>query len=147
MSKAITGLAAVAAVLSLAATGTASQGRDAFDVVLPKTTSKYVDIGRKGYSPGDYFLSTGPVLAKVGGERIGGLAGIWTLVSPASDDASIAIHLSRGTLYVDGSIRHTAKQSVLRVRGGTGAFLGARGTATFRYLSETSGAMHVSLGR
>jgi hypothetical protein len=87
------------------------------------------------------------ILDDVGGSRIGGLAGIWTLVSPASDKASIAVHLARGTLYVDGSIRHTAKQSVLRVRGGTGAFRGASGTATFRYLGETSAAFHFALAR
>jgi hypothetical protein len=27
-----------------------------------------------------------------GGARIGGLAGIWTLLSPAADDASIMFH-------------------------------------------------------
>jgi len=34
---------------------------------------------------------------------------------------------------------------VLRVAGGTGAYRGAKGTATFRYLSETSGAIHFAI--
>ena len=147
MSKAIAGLAAIVAALSLAATASAAQGTRTFDVVFPKTSTTYVDLGRKGYSRGDYFLSTGPVLAKLGGPRIGGLAGIWTLVSKAADNASIAIRLPGGNVYVDGSIHHAAPQSVLRVRGGTGAFSGARGTASWRYLSERSAALHFELSR
>jgi hypothetical protein len=151
MSKSVSrvgaALVALAAALSLAAAAPAAHGARSFDVVLPKTNSTYVDTGRKGYTPGDYFLATGPVLAKVGGPRIGGLAGVWTLVSPAADKASVAIHLADGTVYVDGRIRHAAKQSVLQVRGGTDAFRNARGTASFRYLSETSALIHFDLQR
>jgi hypothetical protein len=147
VSKSVVAVVALAAASALAAAASAAPGPHSFDVVLPKTNSAYVDTGRKGYTPGDYFLATGPVLAKVGGPRIGGLAGVWTLVSPAADKASVAIHLSRGTLYVDGRITHAAKQSVLRVRGGTDAFRGARGTASFRYLTETSALIHFELAR
>jgi hypothetical protein len=145
MTKALALLASIAAASILAGSGTAAAPAKQFDVVLPKTNSTYVDTGKKGYTPGDYFLATGPLLDRVGGARIGGLVGVWTLVSPAADKASITIHLERGTLYVDGVIRHTAKQSVLRVVGGTDAFAGAHGTAALRYLTETSGAVHVSL--
>lgn len=145
MSKAFALLVVSAVVLTLAGAAAAGNGARSFDIVVPKTKSTYVDTGKKGYSPGDYFLATGPVLARVGGKRIGGLAGVWTLVSPASDRTSMTIHLSRGTVYVDGSIRHAARESVLRVAGGTGAFEGAKGTATFRYLTETSAAIHVAL--
>jgi hypothetical protein len=143
MNKAIAALAAAATALALVGASSATTPKT-LDVVLPKTNSTYVDVGRKGYSPGDYFLATGAVLDKVGGARIGGLAGVWTLVSPAADTTSITLRLPRGTLYVDGRIRHAAKRSVLRVNGGTGAYDGASGTATFRYLSETSGAIHIA---
>jgi hypothetical protein len=145
MTKALALLATIAAGLALVGTGSAASGGRSFDVVLPKTNSRYVDTGRRGYTPGDYFLATGPVLAKSGGKRVGGLAGVWTLLGPTADAASITLHLADGTLYVDGRVRHAAKQSVLQVRGGTGAFRGAKGTATFRYLSETSAALHVEL--
>ena len=144
MTKAFTLLAAIAVAAMLAAVGTAANG-STFDIVMPKTKSTYVDTGKKGYSPGDYFLATGPVLDKVGGKRIGGLAGVWTLVSPAADTTSMTIRLPHGNVYVDGQIRHAAKQSVLSVRGGTGAYQDARGTATFRYLTETSGAIHFAI--
>jgi hypothetical protein len=144
-SRSIPMLAAVAAASIVASAAQAAQGERSFEVVVPKTNSTYVDTGRKGYTPGDYFLATGAVLAKTGGPRVGGLAGVWTLVSPAADKASIAVHLARGTVYVDGRIRHTAKQSVLEVLGGTDAFRGARGTATFRYLSETSASIRFEL--
>jgi hypothetical protein len=145
LSTTIPVVAAVVAASVVASAAQAGKGGTSFDVVLPKTNSTYVDTGKKGYTPGDYFLATGPVLAKTGGPRVGGLAGVWTLVSPAADKASIAIHLARGTVYVDGRIRHTAKQSVLEVLGGTDAFRGARGTATFRYLSETSASIRFEL--
>lgn len=146
MSKLFALLVAVAVLLALATNGPAANRASSFDVVLPKTNSKYVDIGRKGYSPGDYFLATGPILDKVGGERIGGLAGVWTLVSPKGDDAAIVLHLERGTVHVDGRINHRKAPSVLRLLGGTGAYKGVRGTATFRYLTETSATLHIALG-
>jgi hypothetical protein len=67
------------------------------------------------------------LLDKVGGTRVGEVAGVWTLVSPVADDASITLHLQRGTIYVDGRIRHDAKASTLRVVGGTDAYDHARG--------------------
>jgi hypothetical protein len=145
MTKAFAALASIAVALTLVGATSASSGSRTLDIVLPKTKSAFVDTGKKGYSPGDYFLATGAVLDKVGGKRIGGLVGVWTLVSPAADKASIVIRLPNGIVYVDGQIRHTAKQSLLQVRGGTGAYRGAKGTAAFRYLTETSGAMHFTL--
>ncbi|HET7172424.1 MAG TPA: hypothetical protein VFI18_12360 [Gaiellales bacterium] len=73
-----------------------------------------------------------------GGVRIGGLAGIWTIQSRVADDASIMFHLKRGTIYVDGRIRHTEPQSTLRVAGGTGRFADATGRAVFKYVSDTT---------
>jgi hypothetical protein len=145
MNKAFAALASIAAALSLVGVTAAAGSSKTLDIVLPKTNSTYIDTGKKGYSPGDYFLARGPVLDKVGGERIGGLVGVWTLVSPAADTASIVIRLPQGNVYVDGQVHHAAKRSLLQVRGGTGAFRGAKGTATFRYLTETSGAIHFAL--
>jgi hypothetical protein len=122
----------------------ASQG-GSFEVYLPGTKSVYVDTGAKGYSPGDYFLARGAVLGGEHGPRIGGLVGIWTLRSAAADDASITFHLTRGTIYVDGRVRHTAPQSVLRIVGGTGRYANAHGRAVFRYLSETTGSVRFEL--
>jgi hypothetical protein len=145
MSKAFALVAALAAATMLATVSSGATKPATIDLVLPKTKSTYVDTGAKGYTRGDYFLATGPVLHTVGGERIGGLAGVWTLLGPTADNASITIHLDAGTLFVDGRIRHQAKTSVLRVLGGTRAYAGAHGTATFRYLSETSAALRIEI--
>jgi hypothetical protein len=107
-------------------------------VFLPGTKSQYVDTGAGGYSRGDYFLARGALMNHDGRTRIGGLAGIWTLLSPSADDASIMFHLNRGTIYVDGKVRHTKPQSVLRIAGGTGRYADATGRAVFTYLSETT---------
>ena len=141
---ALAALMATAAVLTLANAGTAA-GDKKLDLVLGPTKSVHVDVGTKGYSRGDYFPARGPVRAKVGGKRIGSLAGIWTIVSPAGDDVSLVIHLADGNLHVDGRVNHSAKPSVLRVVAGTGAYEGAQGTATFSYLTETLGALRVEL--
>jgi hypothetical protein len=136
-------LAAILIAVPLAS-GAAGSPRT-LNLVLPGTASRYVDVGPKGNSPGDYFLATGQVTNKVGGRRIGGLAGVWTLVSPAADDASFVLHLAQGTLYISGQIHHTAKTSLLRVAAGTGAFSGLHGTAVFRYLTDTSAALRITL--
>ena len=138
-------LAAAAATMTLAATAAGAGSPKTFSVYLPGTKSTYVDVGRKGYSPGDYFLATGRLLSRAGGARIGGLAGVWTLRSPAADDASITLRLPQGTLFVAGRIHHTAKSSTLRVTGGTDSYAGARGVAVLRYLSETTAEIGFAL--
>ena len=145
MIKAYATLAAVAVALTVCMTSSGATAKRTFDIVVPGTKSTHVDLGAKGDSPGDYYLATGLVLDKVGGKRIGGLAGVWTLVSPAADKASMTISLQKGSIYVDGQIHHAAKTSVLRVAGGTGAFRDARGKAVFRYLTETSASLHFEL--
>src|SRR4051794_4032902 len=79
----VKGFVATAAALIVAATAAGAGSPKTFSVYLPGTKSTYVDVGRHGYSPGDYFLATGQLLTRAGGEQIGGLAGVWTLRSPA----------------------------------------------------------------
>jgi hypothetical protein len=116
----------------------AAKHTTSFTVFMPGTKSQFIDIGAGGYSPGDYFLARGAVMNHAGGIRIGGLAGIWTLLSPAADDASVMFHLKRGTIYIDGKIQHQKPRSVLRIAGGTGRYADATGQAVFTYVSETT---------
>jgi hypothetical protein len=146
VTKAFTFVALVAATITLSVVTAGNAARvETLDLVMGPTSSVHVDVGDKGYSRGDYFPGRGPLRAKVGGKRVGSLAGIWTIVSPAGDDVSLILHLPKGNLHVDGRINHSAKPSVLRVVAGTGQYAGARGKATFSYLSETLGALHVEL--
>jgi hypothetical protein len=143
--------AAVATVAAASDSGSASSSQPtaikaapaakrttSFTVFLPGTKSQYVDTGAGGYSRGDYFLARGALMNHDGGTRVGGLAGIWTILSQAADDASIMFHLKRGTIYVDGRVRHTTPQNVLRIAGGTGRYADASGRAVFEYLSDTT---------
>lgn len=145
MTKAIALIALAALALSVASASASGSGR-VVDLVVPKTKSTFdTDLGAKGYSPGDYFLVAAPVLDRVGGKRVGGLVGVWTIVSPQADDVSMTIHLQKGNVSLQGKIWHYRKQSQFRIVGGSGSYSGARGTATLRYLTETSVAVHIEL--
>ena len=138
-------LALVVVALAGASAASATPPSTVIHLKLPGTTSRYVDLGPKGYSGGDYFLTTGHVVDRATGRRAGRLGGIWTIISRAADNASFDLGLAHGTLIVNGRISHAARQSVLDVAGGTGAYAGARGTVVFRYLSQTTAALDIRL--
>jgi hypothetical protein len=114
---------------------------------LPGTKSTYVDLNRKGYSSGDYFLSSGRLLDRGTHKRVGRLGGVWTILSRNADYASFDIGLTTGTIFVSGRIRHAAPSSSLTVTGGTGSYRGSKGTLTFRYLSQTTAALDIRFAR
>lgn len=136
---------AVAVAFTCVASASASPRSTVIHLKLPGTTSSYVDLGPKGYSGGDYFLTTGRVVDRATGRPAGRLGGVWTIISRAADNASFDLGLARGTLIVEGRIVHAARQSVLDVVGGTGSYAGVRGTVVFRYLSETTAALDIRL--
>ena len=139
----LTALAAGLAVF--AGVASAHQTATTIHLKLPGTKSSYVDLGPKGYSSGDYFVTTGKVLDRASGKPAGRLGGVWTILSRAADNASFDLGLVHGTLIISGRIVHAAKQSVLDVVAGTGAYAGAHGTVTFRYLSQTTAALDIRL--
>ena len=146
MSKSHALVAALAAALSAsAATASAAPTNTVIHLKLPATKSSYVDLGPKGYSSGDYFLTTGRVLDRTTGKPAGRLGGVWTILSRAADNASFDLGLAHGTLIVNGRIVHAARQSVLNVIAGTGSYGGAHGTLTFRYLTQTTAALDIQL--
>ena len=135
----------IAGLAVFAGTASATPAGTTIHLKLPGTKSSYVDLGRKGYSAGDYFVTTGRVLDLPSGKPAGRIGGVWTIISRAADNASFDLGLAHGTLIVNGRIVHAAKQSVLEVVAGTGAYAGAHGTLTFRYLSETTAALDIRL--
>ena len=145
MSKSHTLIAVLAVALITSVAAGANTKSTTIHLELPGTKSSYVDLGPKGYSSGDYFLTTGHLLDRTTGKPAGRLGGVWTILSRAADNASFDLGLARGTLIVSGRIVHTAKQSVLEVAGGTGFYARARGTVTFRYLSQTTAALDIQL--
>jgi hypothetical protein len=146
MSRYLLAVAALAAALAvLAASSASAAGGSLIRLTLPGTKSTYVDLGRKGYSEGDYFLSTGRLVDAATGKPAGRIGGVWTILSRQADNTSFNLGLNDGTIFVTGHIRHTAPKSTLEVTGGTGRYRGSRGTVTFRYLSQTSAGIDVRL--
>jgi hypothetical protein len=145
MNRLVPVLAAALAAAALVPFGSAATGPSHIALALPATTSQYVDLGRKGYSPGDYFLSKGRLLRVGSSKQAGELGGVWTILSRQADHVSFDLGLADGTIFVTGQIRHTAPTSTLAVTGGTGRYVSARGTVTFRYASQTSARLDVRL--
>jgi hypothetical protein len=129
------------AVTPLASASTGSVIR----LTLPGTKSAYVDLGPKGYSAGDYFVSTGRLLDAETGKPVGRLGGVWTILSRLADHAVFDLGLPRGTIFVAGRIVHAAPKSTLSLTGGTGRYRGSRGTVVFRYLSQTTARLELHL--
>jgi hypothetical protein len=138
-------IAVLVATLATSAAAGATPTTTVIHLKLPGTKSSYVDLGPKGYSGGDYFLTTGRLLDRTTGKPAGRLGGVWTILSRAADNASFDLGLAHGTLIVNGRIVHAAKQSMLTVTSGTGSYAGAHGTVTFRYVSQTTAALDIRL--
>jgi hypothetical protein len=145
MSRSQTLIVVLAAALATATTAGANTTTTVIHLKLPGTKSSYVDLGPKGYSGGDYFLTTGRLLDRTTGKPAGRLGGTWTILSRAADNASFDLGLAHGTLIVNGRIVHQAKQSVLTIIGGTGTYADAHGAVTFRYLNQTTAAVDIQL--
>jgi hypothetical protein len=137
-------LAAFAAALAPVAHATPAK---TVHLELPGTKSTYVDLNRKGYSAGDYFLSSGRLLDRSTHKSVGRLGGVWTILSRNADHATFDLGLADGTIFVSGRITHTTPSSTLAVTGGTGTYRGTHGTVTFRYLSETTAALDIRFAR
>jgi len=145
MSKRIV-LTLLAATALLAASAQIALSSNAvIRLELPSTKSTYVDLNRKGYSAGDYFLSSGRLLNMSTHKPAGRMGGVWTILSRAADNATFDLGLASGTIFVSGHIVHAAPKSTLTISGGTGRYAGAQGTVTFRYLSQTSAELDVRL--
>ena len=93
--------------------------------------TRYVDVGRKGISPGDVFLSTDvPLFDLQSGKRVGTSDGMETFVS-LRHQGTVWLHvtgrLRDGRIEAAGLLRHSDRRQSLPVTGGTGAYAGARG--------------------
>ena len=58
---------------------------------------------------------------------------------------TIEFELSKGSLSVQGMTPQRARDTPLSITGGTGAYDGARGTATVTDVSQTQGRIHITL--
>jgi Allene oxide cyclase barrel like domain len=135
---------AAAALAAAAATGavalghtTASATDGARTIVFTEPFvgghNRYLDLGRKGISPGDMFLSTDVPIHDASGKRVGSSDGMETIVSGRHDGTVMlqgAARLRDGRIELAALLRHSDEQQTGIVTGGTGAYAGARGYAT-----------------
>jgi hypothetical protein len=96
--------------------------------------TRYLDLGKKGISAGDMFLSTGsPVFDLQTGKRVGTSDGMETFVS-LRHQGTVWLHgtarLRDGRIEAGGLLRHSDRKQSLPVTGGTGAYVGVRGEMT-----------------
>jgi allene oxide cyclase-like protein len=96
--------------------------------------SRYVDVGKKGFSPGDMFLSTDvPVYDARTGKRVGTDDGMETMVSLRHKGTAMLYGRTRlrdGMIEGAALLRHSDSEQTGVVTGGTGAYAGARGFIT-----------------
>ena len=111
---------------------TAPQQTFTFTTLFEGGTTRYVDLGKKGISAGDLFLTTGtPVYAQ--GKRIGTMDGVETIVTAAHDGTVSqqgTLRLAGGNIMLEGIGRHTDTPFRLAVVGGTRDYAFARGQLT-----------------
>ena len=96
--------------------------------------TRYLDVGKKGISPGDMFLTTDvPVFDLQTGKRVGTSDGMETFVS-TRHQGTVWLHgttrLRDGRIEGGGLLRHSDRKQSLPITGGTGAYAGARGEVT-----------------
>ena len=145
ITRAILIVAATAAVTGVAtaatgATSMRSRSRLSVLTLLAPTggTTTPIDLGAKGMSPGDEFVTTDSPLDRPHRHaRIGRFDGIETALSRARSSLAFTAQLPGGTLQVEGVFNPNNLQFTLPIVGGTGAYLGAHGAATLNTRAST----------
>jgi hypothetical protein len=140
---AATATAAAAGALTLQATTNDTQEAAAADAPRTLTLSipwddhgktRYIDLGKKGESPGDIFLTSGvPVRDERTGRRVGEIDAFEVILSMAHNGTvfqSGSLHLRDGSIQGAGIIRHTDAGQAESLTAGTGAYANVRGQVT-----------------
>jgi hypothetical protein len=139
----IAAVIAVTAVTTAAseAAGPTSARSDASTLTLlapPGGTTTTIDLGKRGPSPGDEFVTTGSPLERPGSHtRVGRIDLIETAMSETRSSLSFTARLPHGTLQVQGAYNPNNARFTLPIVGGTGSYLGARGAVTFDTSAST----------
>ena len=134
---------AVAATAVLATSGAAqTQGTTLHIVGTPERGVAFFPKGAP--HPGDRLGFGG----KVAGDDSGFSRAICTVLGKKGEGGqpcTIWVHLSRGTLALQGLLPERAHDTPLAVTGGTGAYNGARGTALVTDASRTKTRIEIAL--
>lgn len=139
----VTGIIAVTVVTTAAtaAAGPTSARSDTSVLTLlapPGGTTTTIDLGKRGPSPGDEFVTTdSPLQRPASHTRVGRIDLIETAMSKTRSSLSFTARLPHGTLQVQGAFNPNNPRFTLPIVGGTGAYLGASGAVTLNPSSRT----------
>jgi hypothetical protein len=134
LAAAVLVIAAAAAITHTAALATDAPRTITVTEPFVGGHSRYVDVGKEGFGPGDMFLSTDvPMYDAQTEKRVGSSDGIETMVS-LRHKGTVMLHgrarLPDGVVELTALLRHSDREQTGIVVGGTGAYAGARGYAT-----------------
>jgi hypothetical protein len=145
-SRVILIIAAVIAVTAVTTAATEAAGptsprSDASVLTLlapPGGRTTTIDLGKRGPSAGDEFVTTGSPLQRPGSHtRVGRIDLIETSMSETRSSLSFTARVPHGTLQVQGAYNPNNSRFTLPIVGGTGAYLAARGAVTLDTNSRT----------
>ena len=111
-----------------AAQAAAARGNQVIRVREIETGGRFIDVGKQGESPGDYFVFESRL--EQGGEKVGRDSGRCTLGVRTFTCEATALLKGKGKITVAGSLFSDANDFRLPITGGTGAFKDARGELT-----------------
>lgn len=121
-------VAAAPGAADQAAQAAAARGNQVIRVREVQSRGRFIDVGKQGESPGDYFTFESRL--EQGGEKVGRDSGRCLLgVRTFSCDATALIK-GKGKIVVAGTIFTDQSDFRLAITGGTGAFKDARGELT-----------------
>ena len=86
--------------------------------------------------------------SKIAGDDTGYGRGLCTVLGKKGEGGlpcTMWVHLSRGSLALQGLLPQTARKTPIAITGGTGAYNGARGTALVTDTSKTRTSIEITL--
>lgn len=139
----------VATSFVLAPTASASKEGQRVDLTFTAPTRTVIDAGAPGTSVGDLTVTTGDVLSKATGARIGYYTTNQTTVRADAAtkrqirEVDLSIVMRDGTIFATGLIRAVegappSERMRFAVTGGLGAYDGARGSLTHDAVADQS---------
>jgi hypothetical protein len=137
-SRVILVVAAVIAVAAAAAVASAeAKSAPASHVTVlkllapPGGTTTTINVGKRGPSPGDEFVTTdSPLQLPKSHARVGRLDIIEIAMGATRSSLTISARLPGGKVQVQGVFNPNNRRFTLPIIGGTGAYVGAHGEAT-----------------